>query len=280
MCSQNHVLPFQKSVRHPGPGTRTFDVNKNKAMMTHEYKIDGMTCGNCVETLERTLSTVPGITRAKVSLASKTATLDMERHVGIETLKAALKDHVKYSIEEKTHVKPAVQVQFEKEETKSFFETYKPILLVFAYILGVTVIAEAYDGSFNVMIWMRYFMAGFFLVFSFFKLLDLTSFAASYSSYDIVAKKWMGWGYIYPFMELLLGVLFLLNFDIILTNMAAFILMGVSSIGVIQSLMAKRKFKCACLGAVFNLPMSSITLIEDLLMVGMSAFMIIYHLYV
>lgn len=249
-------------------------------MMTHEYKIDGMTCGNCVETLERTLNAVPGITKAKVSLATKTATLDMERHVGIETLKAALKDHVKYSIEEKLHAQPAAPAPVDSEETRSFFATYKPILLVFAYILGVTVIAEVYDGSFNVMTWMRYFMAGFFLVFSFFKLLDLTSFAASYSSYDIVAKKWLGWGYIYPFIELLLGLLFLLNFDIILTNMATFMLMGVSSIGVIQSLRAKRKFKCACLGAVFNLPMSTITLVEDLLMVGMSAFMIIFHIYV
>jgi hypothetical protein len=46
--------------------------------------------------------------------------------------------------------------------------------------------------------------------------------------------------------------------------------MGVSTIGVIESLRAKRKFQCACLGTVFNLPMSTITLIEDLLMVGMA----------
>lgn len=246
-------------------------------MMTHEYQIEGMTCGSCVTTVENLLQNVPGITKAKVSLADKAATIDMDRHVDIERLQSALKSHPKFKIHEKRPFESKHMVA-DEEETKSFFATYKPILLVFAYILGTTILAEAYDGTFSWMNWMRYFMAGFFLVFSFFKLLDVPSFAASYSSYDIVAKKWLGWGYVYPFAELLLGLLFLLNFNTIITNSATLILMSISSIGVIQSLMAKRKIKCACLGAVFNLPMSTITLIEDFLMIGMSAYMIIYHL--
>ena len=120
-------------------------------------------------------------------------------------------------------------------------------------------------------------MAGFFLVFSFFKLLDLQSFAASYSSYDVIAKKWFTWGYIYPFIELTLGILFLLNYHPVLTNLTTLVVMGVSSIGVIQSLMNKRKIKCACLGAVFNLPMSTVTLIEDMLMVVMSGMMLLHY---
>jgi hypothetical protein len=47
-------------------------------------------------------------------------------------------------------------------------------------------------------------------------------------------------------------------------------IMGVSITGVFQTLFAKRKIQCPCLGAVFNLPMSTITIIEDGLMVGMS----------
>jgi len=120
-------------------------------------------------------------------------------------------------------------------------------------------------------------MAGFFLVFSFFKLLDLPSFAASYSSYDVLAKRWFGWGYIYPFVELGLGILYLLNYQMFITNIITVLVMGISSIGVFQSLLAKRKIRCACLGAVFNLPMSTITLIEDLLMVLMAGGMIVYY---
>ena len=52
---------------------------------------------------------------------------------------------------------------------------------------------------------MRHFMAGFFIVFAFFKLLNIQGFADSYRMYDIVAAKWPGWGYVYPFVELALG---------------------------------------------------------------------------
>jgi hypothetical protein len=118
-------------------------------------------------------------------------------------------------------------------------------------------------------------MAGFFLVFSFFKLLDLKGFADSYASYDIVAKKWRGWGYLYPYIELALGLAFLVKLDLPITNGVTFVVMGISIIGVLQSLLQKRRIQCACLGAVFNLPMSTITVIEDGLMIAMSGWMLV-----
>ena len=93
--------------------------------------------------------------------------------------------------------------------------------------------------------------------------------------YDIVAKKWKGWGYVYAFTELALGIAFLTGFNPILTNSVTFVVMTVSIIGVLQSVFNKRKIKCACLGAVFNLPMSTITIIEDTLMIGMSGIMLL-----
>jgi hypothetical protein len=122
-------------------------------------------------------------------------------------------------------------------------------------------------------------MAGFFLVFSFFKLLNLKGFAESYSTYDIIAKKWLGWGYVYAFIELGLGLSYLLRFNPMLTNAVAFVVMSVSIVGVLQSVLNKRKIQCACLGAVFNLPMSTVTIIEDALMIAMSAGILISFLY-
>ncbi|MEI9956322.1 MAG: hypothetical protein WDM90_08485 [Ferruginibacter sp.] len=58
-------------------------------------------------------------------------------------------------------------------------------------------------------------------------------------------------------------------------NYVTLIVMSVSIIGVLQSVFNKRKIKCACLGAVFNLPMSTVTIIEDALMIAMSIAMII-----
>ena len=119
------------------------------------------------------------------------------------------------------------------------------------------------------------FMAGFFLTFSFFKLLNLKGFVESYSMYDIVAKKWNNWGYVYAFTELALGIAFLTGFNLLITNTVTFVVMGVSIVGVLQSVLNKRKIKCACLGAVFNLPMSTITIIEDALMIIMSVVMLL-----
>jgi hypothetical protein len=57
--------------------------------------------------------------------------------------------------------------------------------------------------------------------------------------------------------------------------MVTIIVMGFSSLGVVRAVMNKQKIRCACLGAVFNLPMSTITIIEDLLMVAMAAWMLV-----
>ena len=122
---------------------------------------------------------------------------------------------------------------------------------------------------------MSNFMAGFFLVFSFFFFLNLRGFADSYSMYDVMARKWTGWGYVYAFVELVLGIAFLTGFNPILTNSVTFVVMSVSIVGVLQSVFNKRKIKCACLGDVFNLPMSTVTIIEDALMIAMSGFMLL-----
>ncbi|HWB94935.1 MAG TPA: MauE/DoxX family redox-associated membrane protein [Puia sp.] len=161
------------------------------------------------------------------------------------------------------------------EPPVSWLATYKPILLVFAYIVGGTLLPEVVHRSWDGMRWMSHFMAVFFLVFSFFKLLDIPAFADSYRSYDVIAGRWRGWGVVYPFVELGLGVLFLTGFDPLFTNTATLIVMGVSIIGVIRSVLHKRKIQCACLGAVFNLPISTITIIEDGLMIGMSGYSIL-----
>ena len=94
--------------------------------------------------------------------------------------------------------------------------------------------------------------------------------------YDIIARKFPNWGYIYAFTELALGVAFLLNFNPIITNSVTFVVMSVSIIGVLKTVLNKQTIKCACLGDVFNLPMSTVTIIEDGLMIIMSVAMLIY----
>lgn len=240
--------------------------------MTHTYNITGMTCTGCVAKVKSQLLMLGDITEAEVQLTAPQATITMQKHIPVATLQSALSKAGNFTITEDQgmHSMPM-------EEQKSWLQTYKPILVVFAYITGITILIEVARGSFIWEVWMQNFMAAFFLVFSFFKLLDIKGFAESYFSYDIIAKRWMGWGYVYAFIELGLGLAYLLRWDSLVTNLVTFIVMSISIVGVLQSVLSKRKIRCACLGAVFNLPMSTITIIEDALMIGMSAFMI-WHL--
>jgi copper chaperone CopZ len=241
--------------------------------MTHTYIISGMTCSSCQEKVEKSLQNVAGVTNVKVDLTKGEADITMEKHISTEVLKDALKNHPKYQLSEKVHIMAPPLVE---EEEKPWLDTYKPVLLIFAYITGITLLIQAFNQTFDWMQWMNHFMAGFFFTFSFFKLLNLSGFADSYSTYDIIAKRWREWGFVYAFIELALGLAYLTGFNLFVTNSVTFVVMSVSLVGVLQSILNKRKIRCACLGDVFNLPMSTVTIIEDALMIAMSLFMIIY----
>lgn len=243
-------------------------------IMTHTYKVSGMTCTGCQAKVQSLLTKVKSVSNVEIDLAKGEATIQMDKHIATSALQDALKDYPKYKLSE-IAVQHSPVFSEESEEAKTWLATYKPILLIFAFITGITLLNEWVTGDFLWMRWMSNFMAGFFLVFSFFKLLNLKGFAESYSMYDVIAKKWCGWGYVYAFVELALGIAFLTGFNPILTNSITFVVMSVSVIGVLQSVFNKRKIKCACLGDVFNLPMSTITIIEDALMIGMSGVMLL-----
>ena len=233
-----------------------------------------MTCGGCQAKVENLLSNVKGVKNIVIDLKKGQAAIGMDRQIAITEFTKALKEYPKYQFSESNHNFHRDGDSYENG-TNSWLKTYKPILLIFAFIIGTTILTEVATETFNWHKWMSYFMAGFFLVFSFFKLLDLKGFAESYIMYDVIAKKWNGWGYFYAFIELALGIAFLIMFNPIITNGVTFVVMSVSIVGVLQSVLNKRKIKCACLGAVFNLPMSTVTIIEDALMIGMSAIMIV-----
>ena len=233
--------------------------------MTHTYQLTGMTCSGCEAKVKSNLLTLPDVTGVDVSKDNNTATITMDKHIALNTLQQAIGGlNSKYHIHATQHNEVA-------EQTKSWFVTYKPLIIIFSFITGVALIGARINNGINWMHFMNYFMAGFFITFSFFKLLDLKAFAESYSMYDIVAMKIKPYAFIYPFIELALGIAFLIQFNPTFTNAATIIVMGVSSIGVIKSVIKKQKIQCACLGAVFNLPMSTVTIIEDLLMIVMAA---------
>lgn len=237
--------------------------------MTHTYQVTGMTCNSCEAKVKSGLLTVSGITSVEVSKDTNTANVSMDKHIPLAELQNAIggKDS-KYQISVKNHNETS-------EMAKSWFETYKPIVVLFSLITIVSFLIAHHHHTINLMEWMNTFMAGFFLSFSYFKLINLKGFVDSYAMYDVLAKRFNAWGYIYAFIELGLGLAYVTHFEPVITNAVTLTVMSISIIGVLQSVLNKKKIQCACLGAVFNLPMSTVTIIEDALMIGMSAVMLI-----
>ncbi len=233
------------------------------------YEVTGLTCGGCVSRVQQTLT--PYAESVKVTLSPPQAVLS-NPSIDITALNLALSAVGKYRL-----IAPAqvAEPPYDDQAQQSWLATYYPLLLIIAFIIMVSGLAQWGAANFDWSLWMRHFMAGFFIVFSFFKLLDIRSFANSYAMYDLLAKRAKNYGLLYPFIELALGIAYLINWQPVITNTITLLVMLFSSIGVILSVMNKQKIRCACLGSVFNLPMSTVTIIEDLSMALMALWMLV-----
>ncbi|TWT31050.1 Heavy-metal-associated domain protein [Posidoniimonas corsicana] len=158
---------------------------------------------------------------------------------------------------------------------RSWLATYKPLLLIIGYLIGGTAIAGAAAGVWSAGFLMSVFMGLFFVAFSFFKMLDLAGFAEAYTSYDLIAARWLPYAYVYPFIELGLGVAYLLQVWPVAVNAATLAVMLVSTAGVVNAVARGRDIQCGCLGTMFDLPMSTLTIVEDGTMAVMAAVMLV-----
>ncbi|MBP6005444.1 hypothetical protein KA531_00870 [Candidatus Saccharibacteria bacterium] len=149
-----------------------------------------------------------------------------------------------------------------------------PLLIVIAYIAGLSLIT-AQLTSINIANLMNYMMGYFFIIFSLFKLIDLPGFAMGYSKYDLISKQWYNWGYIAPFIELSLGVWYILWPNSIILNLVTLLYSLIIVIGVSKKLAKREIFICACLGTVLKVPLTKVSLIEYLIMAIMASYMLI-----
>ena len=252
--------------------------------MNTAFTIAGMTCGSCVRHVEAALAPLGGVVVGlaapqavftnPLDIAAVQAALTGTRYVASEVQVIAPKAP---KVTPKVAPKVTSKTTTAEHTAPSGFTTYRPLLLLVGYILLASIGVQAAHGEVSVQETMRYFMAGFFLAFSFFKLLDVPAFANAYAGYDLLAAKWKGWGIVYPFVELGLGIAYLTHWQPALTHWVTIVVMGFSALGVIRAVASKHAIRCACLGRVFNLPMSTVTIVEDVGMVLMAAWMLGVH---
>lgn len=240
--------------------------------MKHIYHIEGMTCNGCRAGVEETLNRIAGVVKATVDLEKKEAVVDMDHHINLDEFQNALSD--KYTITKKTSTNIFdTTSQLSQVDQKTELQKLTPLFIIFGYItIAATLL------NYNPWIvggFMLDFMGLFYIVFSFFKVLDLKGFPDSFRMYDPLAKAIPVYGWIYPFIEIALGLMFLMRFQIHIALIATIVILGVTTVGVTKVLLDKKSIQCACLGTALKLPMTKATFIENTVMLVMAIVMLL-----
>ena len=225
-----------------------------------QYKISGMTCSSCVATVTKAIESIRNVKNVTVSLDPGLAVIESNEDVSIDVIHSVLPD--------KFSVKPFKYYEdVNTDDKESFLAKLFPLILILSYI-SLTSIIINFGRSLDDL--MMDFMGIFFIVFSFFKFLDYKSFPNSFAMYDPLAKALPLYGWIYPFIETILGLMFLFRFQLFTSIIITILLLSITTYGVVNVLKNKQTIQCACLGTAIKLPMTIATLIENGIMIIMA----------
>ena len=213
-----------------------------------------MTCSGCEAAVVAAVTQIEGVFKAVANYDEDLLTIWAQPAVSEVVLKATLPN--KYAL-----INAAAQ---EPSKLKQLF----PLFLIFGFIINTIVLIHW--SKWNMTAMMHDFMGTFFIVFSFFKLLDLKGFQASFKIYDPLAAAWPAYGLVYPFIELALGICYIRDFVPDWVLWVTLVVLGTTTLGVVQTLLKRRAIQCVCLGSLLKFPMTKATFIENAIMIVMA----------
>ena len=244
--------------------------------MKKTYIISGMTCDSCKSTIHQNLNELQEIEAVEVDRDKGEAIIFMTNNIEISKLQNALPS--KFLISEKEIDNFSVSSNkstLEIDQEQSKLQQLKPLLIILTYISVASILMNY--KNWNSSEAMMDFMGLFYIVFSFFKMLDLKGFPESFRMYDPLAKRLPIYGRIYPFIETGLGLMLLMRYEVKIALIITLFVLGVTTIGVTKTLLDKKSIRCACLGTVLKLPMTEATFIENIIMIVMAISMLINY---
>ncbi|WP_415754082.1 MauE/DoxX family redox-associated membrane protein [Pseudomonas leptonychotis] len=163
------------------------------------------------------------------------------------------------------------------EQVKGPDETsYTPVFAIFAVsLLMALAMSWAAYGTLLTVRALEWFIAVAMCVLAIQKLQDVESFSTMFLNYDLLARRWVRYGYLYPFGEGLAGVLMISGALVWLAAPVALFIGSVGAVSVIKAVyLDKRELKCACVGGSSKVPLGFVSLTENLMMVAMGAWML------
>ena len=153
--------------------------------------------------------------------------------------------------------------------------SYQPVLAIFgvAFMLALAISWYVFETVFTVQA-AEWFVSLSMALLAIQKLQDLRSFSTMFLNYDLLARRWVRYGYIYPFGEALAGILMVAHVLPIISVPVALFIGTVGAVSVFKAVYVdKRELKCACVGGNSNVPLGFVSLTENLFMIGMGLWM-------
>lgn len=154
--------------------------------------------------------------------------------------------------------------------------SYRPVIVLFA-MTALAALAGSYavTGELVTSLAAQWFIAFSMIVLSLLKLQNVETFSAMFLNYDLLAKRWVPYSYVYPYGEGLAGVLMIAGALEWISIPVALFIGTVGAISVFKAVYVdKRELKCACVGGSSNVPLGFISLTENLMMIGMAIWML------
>ena len=149
---------------------------------------------------------------------------------------------------------------------------FYPLMGILAVVAVLTAAGVVYFDQNPMLAFVGYF----FLIFGLLKVIRIQGFVEAYQMYDVLAKRSKVYAYLYPFLELGFGIAYLLAWQVTAVSAVVVPVMLIGALGVYLKLKEGEEIPCACLGTVFKVPMTWVTLGEDLLMAGMAGMILLY----
>lgn len=240
--------------------------------MVQEIYIKGMHCDGCISKMTQAIRSVNGIVSVAISRNPDKAIITTNREIPRAEIEQVVQSAGSYS------VISAPSSLFAIPKIK----TYLPLIIAFSAVCGITAIRPILHG-FDLYNVMHDFMGAFFLIFGGLKALSWKGFAENYRSYDPLAKKSRLYAYLYPAIELYLGLSYEsrflaipskeIIFPEVVANTITIAILTIATIGIIKVLRRKQNVQCACLGSFFTIPITWFTVFENVLMIAMAIYM-------
>jgi len=234
------------------------------------YRIDRVRCQGCSKKITQHLQTrIPTVGVITFEAESQ--------QIEVQVPSSYVREHLQSILSEVGDYPLVVSHPNCLQRVRQGLVTFYPLLLILGYLTVPVLLWDDRHPEATATEAMHLWMGLFYLVFSFFKLLNWRGFIQTFRKYDYLAQVLPAYAFLYPVLEIALGFAYLTEYQVTSANAVTVAVFSENLVSVMASVWRGDQLDCACLGSLLNLPLSYVTITEDTLMIVMGILGLVYH---